>query len=79
MKRPLLDACDKEAPTKKKPMANLVTKSKRQSVGTLKSDCPTKMTKFAKNGKDCIVVAVDRSLAPQFEWTDYRYDPIDEE
>jgi len=44
----LLDVCDKEAPAKKKPMINLVSKAKKQSVGVLKSDCPTKKSNFQK-------------------------------
>jgi len=34
----LLDVCDKEAPAKKKRMVNPVSKAKKRSVGTLKSD-----------------------------------------
>jgi len=73
-----LDVCDKEVPPKKKSMTNSVSKAKKQSVGTLKSDCSTKKVKFSGD-KDCEIVAVDRPSVSQFEWADYRYYPVDEE
>jgi len=41
VKHTLLDACDKKVSAKKKPMVNQI--SKRQTVDTLKSDCPIKI------------------------------------
>jgi len=60
-------------------MINPVSKAKKQSVGILKYDCPTKKVKFLESGKYCENVAVDRPSVSQFEWAGYRYYPVDEE
>ena len=73
VKRTLLDDCgQEEAPTKKKPKGPAC---KKRSADVPKT---VPRSKKAKDG-DCEVVGVERPSAPQYEWTNYRYYPVDVE
>ena len=78
-KRQLLDDCDKEAPAKKKPNIRLSRKANTQSDVDPKSIPLAKRSKVAASDKDCEVVAVDRPVAPRYEWSHYKYHPVNEE
>ena len=81
VKRQLLHTCDQEAPVKKKPKLNATLNHMKQCGEMIRSatDRPTKKHKFTKSNKDCEVVAVDRPVMPRYEWSDYRYYPVNEE
>ena len=72
VKRPLLDDCEKEAPTKKKPKGPTCKKRSADAPKTIPR------AKKEKDG-DCEVVGVDRPVAPRYEWTNHRYYPVDVE
>ena len=78
IKREMVDVCDDPTPAKKKPKVKVPTKANKRSSDNLKSVHVPKRAKVTSGVNDCEVVAVHRSVAPRYEWMDYRYYPVDE-
>ena len=60
-------------------MANSTSKPMKRSSNAMKSDSAAKKRKVTTSDNDCEVMAIHRSVVPQYEWADYRYYPVDEE
>ena len=54
-------------------------KAKKRLWRYFKSNHAAKKSKATSVDSDCEVVAVDRPVAPRYEWTDYRYYPVNED
>ena len=68
-----------QVPLKKTPMATKTSKPMKRCSIAINSDHPVKKCKVMTNDHDCEVVAIDRSVVPQYEWRHYRYYPVNEE
>ena len=54
-------------------------KARRQCNCYIPKSAPSaKKRQVADDNKDCEVVRVHRPTAPRYEWSDYRYYPVDE-
>ena len=77
VKHQLMDACNEHNTAKKKPKVEVVAKAKKRCVDAPKSIHIAKKAKVASNDKDCEVLSVDRPVTTRYEWTHYRYHPVD--
>ena len=78
-KQQMVDFCDEMTPAKKKPKIKIPPKTNKQSGDAWKSIRVPKKAKVTSGDNDCEVVAVQGSVVPRYEWTDYRYHPVNED